>query len=162
WLARYNSDLRLPPDYPLTEAQITEYVIWNLGRNLGVLNDGRSSVFNLSFTAEDPEIASAIVNTLMERYIADKNDARSRTNVEANSVLSQRIETVKGEVEDLDRKVQEFRKRYQLFETRLGTIASQQLADINPQLSAARADRAQVESRYQSALAATRGAGATD
>src|SRR5262245_20199881 len=39
WMASYNFDLRLPPDYPLTEAMITEYVIWNLGRNLGVLND---------------------------------------------------------------------------------------------------------------------------
>ena len=163
WLKEYGLDFTIQPALPMTESQIHEAVLWNLTKGVVIGNDGRSYVFYVSFTGEDPEIAAKIVNALMERYIAEKSEARTRTNVEANTVLSQRIETVRGEVEELDRKVQEFRKRYQLFETRSGTIASQQLSEINTQLATARADRAQAESRYAAAASASRtGAGAED
>ncbi|MBL8701927.1 MAG: polysaccharide biosynthesis tyrosine autokinase [Alphaproteobacteria bacterium] len=145
------------PSEPPSSQAVEAAVVARVQGDLAVSNDGRSHIVSVEFLGEDPELSAAIVNRLMERYIADKTATRSRTNQEASAALGNRLEELRGEVEELDRQVQEYRRRYELVETRLGTVGSQQIADLNTQLTLARAERAQVESRLQAASGVARG-----
>lgn len=140
-----------------TPQAIESMVVARVQNDLAVGNDGRSHIVSVEFLGQDPTLSAAIVNRLMERYIADKTAARTRTNQDASAALGHRLDELRAEVEELDRQVQEYRRRYELVETRLGTVGSQQIADLNTQLTLARAERAQVESRLQAATGLARG-----
>lgn len=123
---------------------------------LAVRNDERSYALAVSFQGLEPERNAAIVNAVMEEYIADQVAARSQGTTSANQWLIRRAEELRREVEAADRAVQDLRASLPLIRTRDGTGTAQQLNELTTQLGQARAERLQAEANYQRALEVAR------
>ena len=130
-----------------------------LMKDLAILNDNRSMIIVIQFTADSPELAAKIANSLTDHYITSKAERRTTANREANAALTQRIIEMRGEVESLERRIQLTRQRYNLVQTRAGSVGQQQLEDLSAALTRATADRTQLEANYQRALALARSGG---
>lgn len=127
-------------------------VVGNVLRQLDVRTDGRSYVIYVDFDSASPQTAAAVVNKVMETFITRQIESSSKAMVDANAWVKERATELRREVEEADQKVQVFRTRHALVETRAGgTVSSQQLNEINTQLTLARAERAQAEARYSRA-----------
>lgn len=143
------------------EAVMSE-VEHTLDENLWVSNDSRDYVIRVDYHSRDPVLAAQIVNTLMADYINQYIEQKVSATISANASLNSRAEELKREVTDADANVQAFVNKTGLLQTRasMDTVSSQQLKDLNSQLSAARADRAASEARYERVTALQRGGGA--
>ncbi len=132
-----------------------------LNRNLEVGNDSRDYVVTLHYRGLDPVLSANIVNTLMSEYLRQYAQSKLAATVGANSSLDRRALELRHDVEDADAKMQDYSTKNGLLETRLGSISSQQLNDLNTQLSQARSDRAASEARYAQAVGLQRNGGSS-
>lgn len=132
-------------------AAIEADVETTLERNLSLINDGRDYVINIAYQSEDPVLAAAIVNTLihtyLEQYIAENVEAT----VAADHSLAARGEELRRDMQAAEKAVQDYTAETGLITTAQGTVAAQQVADINTQLALARADRTAAEAHARQA-----------
>jgi capsular exopolysaccharide synthesis family protein len=141
---------------PATPEEAREAVLQIFQRNLEVASDGRSFIINVGFTSQNPEIAARVVNRLMESYLAAQLAAKLRATTEASAVLGQQLEQARQDMEEADRRVQEHRRRYGFFDSRLGTVLAQSVVELNTTLAQAQAALAVAEARYTQAQRASR------
>ncbi len=134
-----------------TENAIWSGVVDKVLENLSIGTDGKSYAIYVGFESENPETSAAVSNGLMQAFISKQIENSTNTLSDANSWIKQRAEELRKDVEEANKKVQEFRVANNMVETRLGTVSSQQVSDINTQLSTARADLAQADARYRQA-----------
>ena len=124
----------------------------NVTKRLDVRTDGKSYVMYVGFDGADPQVSSSVVNTVMKRFLTNQIESYNKSFTDANAWVKERSEELRHEVEDADKKVQAYLTAHSLVATQTGgTVSGQQLADLNTQLSLARADRAQAEARYDQA-----------
>ena len=145
----------------MSDSEITDIVVGEVAHELSIINDNRSLIIVVQFSAQKPELAASVVNDLIKRYMDSKVAARTLTNKEANTSLKQRVSEVRQEVDDLEARMQQIRQKYNLVQTRAGSVGQQQLEELSVALVKASADRAQLEATYQRAAALAR-AGAVD
>ena len=149
-------------DHPVDESErIDSEVEYTLNQNLGVSNDPRDYAITIDYRSQDPRLSAQIVNTLMASYINQYIESKVAATISANASLNARAEDLRKEVADADARVQAFVSKSGYLQTRLGTVSSQQLNDLNTQLSTARADRAASEAKYAQAVALERNRGST-
>lgn len=149
-------------DHPIDPQELIDSEVeWTLDRNLGLTNDSRDYVITVDYRSRDPRLGARIINTLMADYINQYIESKVSTTISANASLNARAEDLRKEVADADAKVQAFVAKSGHLETRLGTVSSQQLNDLNTQLSTARADRAASEAKYAQAVELQRNGGST-
>ncbi|HEX6962693.1 MAG TPA: polysaccharide biosynthesis tyrosine autokinase [Lacipirellula sp.] len=146
----------------LAEQQMWSNVVSNVANNLDVFTDGKSYVIYVNFQSESPQTSAAVVNAIMETFLANQVEYAAKRSMQTNAWIKQRAKDLKAEVEEADQKVQEFRSKHGLLETRGGTVGSQQLNELNTQLSLARADRTQAEARLRAAQAVSKGGAVGD
>jgi len=151
------------PEQPMPAAMVEDGVINSLSHGLNINNDNRSTIVIAQFTSASPETGAAIVNSLIRHYMDDKSQGRASANTEANSELSRRVVDARKEIDGLEHKIADTRERYNLVQTRSGTVGQQQLEDLSSALTRASADRAQTVANYQRAAAVARtGTASTD
>lgn len=123
---------------------------------LTVSNDGRSLSLYLSFQSNDPKKAAKIANAISEEYLVDQLEAKYEVASRANKWLSERLSTLRQEVEGSERVVEDFRQKAKLIQIDGGTVATRQMQEINSQLIVARAATSQAEARLRSAQSMVR------
>ncbi len=146
---------RVPDQSEILAAQIENM----LNQRLEVGNDPRDYVITIHYRSLDPVLSAKIVNQLMADYLEQYRQAEIAATSGANSSLNGRAVELRRDVEEADAKVQAYSEKHKLLDTRLGSVSSQQLNDLNTQLSQARSDRAAAEARYAQAIALQRGGG---
>lgn len=116
-----------------------------LQANLGVYNDqGKSYTIRITYTSGDPKLAARIVNAVAQQYLTSQLEAKYQKTQEVNRWLQDKLADLKQRVESSDDAVQAYRRANNLLSTPAGgTVASQQLNDLNTQLALAQADAAQ-------------------
>ncbi|HEY4343591.1 MAG TPA: polysaccharide biosynthesis tyrosine autokinase [Parvibaculum sp.] len=125
-----------------------------IDRVLGKLNvyqKGTSRVVAIEFTSTSARMAALLANRLAELYIAQQIEQKNGLNSEATKWLAQQIEDLRGKVQTSEAAVEAFRSESGLFLTNGSTVPQQQLTDLNAQLSAAEADRAETEAKLENA-----------
>jgi len=127
--------------------------------NLTVTNDGRSFSLYLTFQSSDPKKAAAIANTIADEYLVDQLEAKYEVTARANKWLSERLSTLRQQVESTEHVVEDFRDKAKLIQIDGGTVAARQMQEINMQLITARAVTAQAEARLRSAQSMVRSGG---
>ncbi len=133
-----------------------------LQKNLALINDERDYVITIRYGGESPEVSAQIVNTLMDKYLEQYAQIKMAAVEEASTALNARAADLRREVIEAEKAVTEFTRKNQFVETRAGSVNRQQLEDLNTQLSAARADRASAEARFQQAIVLSQGASAAN
>lgn len=131
-------------------------------KKLKVLNDGRSVSLYLTFESSDPQKAALIANTIAEEYLVDQLEAKYEVTARANKWLSERLATLRQQVESAERVVEDFRQKAKLIQIDGSTVASKQMQEINIQLISARAATSQAEARLRSAQSMIRAGGSIE
>ena len=127
---------------------IEDEVLLRYFDRLEVFQVERSRVIVVRFWSEDPELSAKIANGIVEEYFKLQAEAKRVSTKSAISLLEPEIARLKDEVESAQRRVAEFRAGADLL---LGadnqTLSQQQLAELNSQLSAARAAKSDAEAK---------------
>jgi uncharacterized protein involved in exopolysaccharide biosynthesis len=108
----------------------------------------KSRVIAVEFQSQDPELASRVANSIAEEYLVMQQSARQTQARSAGQWLSGEIDNLRKKVTDAEARVEEFRSKSSLFVgTNNTTLSNQQLGEINSQLTNARAQKSDAESR---------------
>ncbi len=108
---------------------------------------GTSRVIAIEFTSADPQLARDVANRVAQLYIEDQRTASLAVNNRAENWMSSQIDTLRQRVAESEAKVEAYRSRTGLLVGNGVQLQSQQLSEVNTQLSAARAARAEAEAR---------------
>ena len=138
---------------------VDQITVGTVRSRLNVSNDGQSLIITVNFMSESPERAAAVVNSVIQHYLSEKQAARVQVDQQANATLTQRLNQVRDDVNGLENRIQQTRQRYELVQTRAGSVSQQQLEDLSTALTRASDDRANLEAQYAraNALASTGG-----
>jgi uncharacterized protein involved in exopolysaccharide biosynthesis/Mrp family chromosome partitioning ATPase len=108
----------------------------------------RSRVIAISFYSASPELAAQVANSIAEVYLDMQQQAKQQQTRAASTWLAGEIEKMRSKVADSESRIAEYRARANLFVGSNNTLLpSQQLSEINSQISAARGQKADLEAR---------------
>jgi polysaccharide biosynthesis transport protein len=133
------------------QAYVSSAVEATLQKNLSLINNEKDYVITVRYMSQDPAVSAAVVNTLMDKYLAQYSQINVNAAQQANTALDARADQLGRDADKADAAVADFVKNNKFVETRAGSVNGQQLEDLNTQLAQARADRATAEARYRDA-----------
>ncbi len=131
-----------------SQDMIRDMTVAAVAQNLSVYNDGQSMVIRVQFMARSPQRAAAVVNNLIQHYIADKKAVLQQANEQANSSLTGRLHQVQDQITSLEQEMQQTRQQYQLVQTRAGSVGQQELEDLSAALIHASDQSAALQAEY--------------
>lgn len=125
----------------------------NFRDNLDVYREGDAYILSVSFTAVRPETAATVANRVVEVYADRQRGDKLDQNTEATGWLGDRVEALREELREAERKVETFRANNNLLVAGLDTQnqeligLSTELVTIRANLSAKEATLALIRSR---------------
>jgi polysaccharide biosynthesis transport protein len=120
----------------------------------------KSRVIVIEFESEDPELAAQAANAIAQQYLVLQRAARQAQTRSAAQWLAGEIETLRAKVAQAEAKIEQERsKSGLLIGSNNVTISTQQLGELNTQLAAARAQKADAEARARAIQEALRAGG---
>jgi exopolysaccharide transport family protein len=133
-----SNPLDLPPE---------ERVINAFKEKLNVYQVDKSRVIGIEFTSQDPKLAAAVPNTMMEVYRSLQSGAKLDSNSDAVRWLETEIANLREKVREAEQKVAEYRSSAGLMAVGgdQGSFSSKQLSDISTELARVRSERASAE-----------------
>jgi capsular exopolysaccharide synthesis family protein len=150
--------LDVDPPAPLAAEQRDNAMIARLLSRLDVSTLGRSHVLSIKAEAASGGSAAAIANAFARDYL----DLQRREKVEAmervDKFLMGRIGELRDAVRSSDQAVQDYRRLHGLYKSGggNGSVASQQLSELNSQLMVAQSAKMQAAARLQEAQVLSR------
>ena len=132
-----------------------EKVIDTVLSKIGVEPMGRSHVIAVRAESENPATAASIANSLAKTYIEEKMVRGLEATDRADEWLSRHISSLRKQLEEDERAVEEYRRTHGLYVSRSDTITAQQLAELNTQLIIAQAQKAEADARLAQAKSLT-------
>ncbi len=142
--------LQAPPPPIPPEAHLEKEAVQILGafaKRLEVERMGRSHAIRVAVTSHDPGLAADTANAVVDRYLADQLQAKHAATEFAGSWLDKRVDDLRQKVEVAEQAVEEYRVRSGLIDSNGVTVTTQQLAELNSQLIAARGETAAARAR---------------
>jgi exopolysaccharide transport family protein len=103
----------------------------------------------ISFSSTDAVKAALIANTLAELYIVDQLETKFEATRRASAWLSARLGELKQKVQLSETAVEDFKARQAAGAGQGMDLTAQQIAELNAELIAARAARAEAEARFR-------------
>lgn len=133
------TDLQLPLD--LDPKKLSE--------NLVVVNPEKTDVIELSFTAEDPELAAEIVNAWIKNYLQLDRDQKVAQTRELANFLEKQIPESQKELEKTAEKIKDFKQNNRILDitaeagSTIGIISNldSQIAEIEAQIASQKSRR---------------------
>jgi polysaccharide biosynthesis transport protein len=108
----------------------------------------KSRVIVIDFLSEDPKLAAEVANAIADAYLVRQQAAKQEQARAAGEWLAGEIESMRQKVADAEAKVEAFRANSNLLVgTNNTTLSAQSLGDVNAQLAAARAQKADAQSK---------------
>jgi capsular exopolysaccharide synthesis family protein len=150
-LTGFNRMLNRAPPQKMTSAEAFEAATNAVLNNVDVSRRGYTSVIDITFTAEDPALSAKIANAYAEAYM----DTQVRDKVDATIVatrwLRDRIEQLRGEVNQAEDAVARYQTSYGLLVATGSELTEQRVAQLQNQENSARADLAASRARLATA-----------
>lgn len=140
-----------PAQAPVVATDPLNLQVEELQQRLDIRTTDNSNVVAVRFTSTSPVIAATIVNTLMNRYIALDIASKQETTEQANRWLSERLASLRKEVEAADLRIQAFRRETGLLETSIGTVSTVLLTEDQSRVAVARQELARAQAALDSA-----------
>ena len=108
----------------------------------------KSRVIAIDFNSANPDLAARVANTIAETYLKMQQSSKQDQTRAAGDWLAGEISSLRTKVADAEAKVEAYRAKSNLFVGSNNTsLPSQQLTEINSQISAARGQKADLEAR---------------
>ena len=140
---RSRTDASSPAD--AERAQVIDSVL----SGLSIIPRERSRLLDVAFTSGDPVLAAKIVNTFLDRYIAQQVDKKYSATLAATDALSRNVTAWQKRTLESERKIEEFRAEADLLEGERGVLLLHQLSETNDQLTTASVARSLAEVRVR-------------
>jgi len=108
----------------------------------------KSRVIAIDFTSADPQLAANVANTIADSYLRMQQVAKQEQTRAAGVWLAGEIDKMRVKVADAEAKVEAYRAKSNLYVgSNNSSLSSQQLTEINSQISAARGQQADLQAR---------------
>jgi len=121
-------------------------IIDSVLRHLKVDEQGLSTTFTVGFSSRDAQKSARIANAFVQAYVADQLRTKYEAAQKTTQWLQNRVAQLAKQVQSAEAAVQDYKAKHDLNEGAEGvSLADQQMAAVNGQLVAARADLAQKE-----------------
>ena len=118
-------------------------------KQLRVTPIGRSQVLKATFTSENPELASEILNTLVGLYLTSQIENRLSVPAKVGEFMKVELDRLQAKVRDSNNAVERFRNQAQLqqgiAQGRETLLYTQELSDLNRELVAVRVKKQEAE-----------------
>ena len=125
---------------------LEERVLDGYFERLNVYQVEKSRVITIEFSSRDPALAARVANAIVAEFLKAQGEAKMQTNGEATKWLQAEIDDLRRKVADAEEKVEKFRSGTDLYGGSNRTpLTEQQLGDIGGQLTAARAQKADLD-----------------
>lgn len=130
---------RISPDERVIEAYF---------ERLSAFQVEKSRVIQVEFTAEDPNLAAQVANAVVREYLATQGEGKISDSSDTTRWLEGEIAALRTKVAEAENKAESYRSANELFSAPNNTtLVEQQLAELNSQLTAARAAKSDAEAR---------------
>ena len=106
-----------------------------------------SFVIQVGYTAEDPDRAARVVNTIVDTYLEERLNAKFRATQKVTSWLDGRLTVLRNQVRESEAAVEEFKTNNNLISGARYEMTAQELSEFNSQLILAKAARANAEAK---------------
>ena len=149
---RFAPALTLPDPAPEPQAKLRDPVVQAtemFQRRLGIAARGHSRVISVTFDSDDPELAAAGANAVVNTYIADQLRAKRDATSSAHRWLEDRVAEMRQQVINADQEVASYRRRAAITQGRTGTLLSEQISTLGEQVVQARVARGSAEARLK-------------
>jgi polysaccharide biosynthesis transport protein len=120
-----------------------------LERHLNVYQERGSHVIGVAYTSTSADEAALIANRVTQLYVERRGDQKRASTDRALAWLGDRLPQVKEEADRLEAAAQSYRSAHYLEDTKRASVIDQQLMDLHKRLSAAEADLAVQQARFQ-------------
>ncbi len=108
----------------------------------------KSRVIGVDFNSANPELAARVANTVAETYLKMQQTAKQEQTHAAGDWLAGEISKMRTKVADAEARVDDYRAKANLFSGSNNiSLPTQQLTEVNSQISAARGQKADLEAR---------------
>jgi capsular exopolysaccharide synthesis family protein len=118
---------------------------------LSITNDGRSLAVEVAFTAMDPELAAQIASAHAKTYIAQRTERRAAAQKQALEWLKSELASSAAALKTAEQAAQDYRVANGLLviqsQSKLSSIADQELSTLSEQILSAKADLARQRAR---------------
>ncbi len=137
-----NESLAIPPE---------ERVLREFKSRLKAYSIENSRVIEISFWANDRQLAKKITNTIADEYLLVQRDSKLETGANATKFLEPEIANLREKVRLAEVRVAEFRSSSDiLLGNNNSLLATQQLSEVSTELSRIRAQRSAAEAKIES------------
>ena len=114
---------------------------------LSISQQPNSNVIAIKFSAGDGEIAAQAANTLADTYIAATRESQSQPTGRAREWLSTQIEALRTKLAASEQAVEKFRAGAGLLQGATTTLGTQEISELNSQITVAQAASAEAKAR---------------
>lgn len=125
-----------------------------------------SNVVAVKYSSTDPRTAAEVANALVKIYVASTAETNSQPTTRARDWIAGQIEDLRRKVAASDASIEKFRSQAGLLQGENSTLGTQELSELNTQITLAEAARTEAEERAKSIknVLATKGTvvGSTD
>lgn len=112
-----------------------------------VYSPTKTRVVAIEFTSRDPALAARVTNTMAQLYLEEQSAAKRATARQAAEALAAQVTDLRAKLIAADEERERYRVKTGLLGGGTTTISNQQLADINADLSKARATQADASAK---------------
>ncbi|EIJ41414.1 capsular exopolysaccharide biosynthesis protein [Beggiatoa alba B18LD] len=117
--------------------------------NLSIIDTKGSQVIEIKYDSPDPELASAIPNTLAEVYVENDLESRLQMTQKATVWLTERLDNLRSKLEESEKTLQNFTENQKLVDVSgVKSVATQELSQISLDLGTARRKLAETSNMY--------------
>jgi capsular exopolysaccharide synthesis family protein len=146
-LSAWRKALHLPAPTP---EQLWQQAVGTAAGNLRVRSSGTNRIVEVTCSSTNPRIAAAFVNTLAQEYIEENLEARWKTTEYTGQWLTKQLQDLKIKLEKAEDELQGYARSTGLVITDEKTnVDESKLADLQKELSEARADRMTKQSKWE-------------
>ncbi|MEZ5875702.1 MAG: exopolysaccharide transport family protein [Hyphomicrobiales bacterium] len=125
-----------------------ERALLALTKQMKVERDDQTYVIDIAVTSIDPVKAAHIAQAIAQSYLDDQSESKVETTQRVSTLMDGQLATLRDRLLAAEDRVQKFRAEHSLQEAEGELIDTRQLKLLNDQLTAAKADVAQNEAKY--------------
>jgi len=133
------------------DAALEETAVENFLKRLMVYREDIANVISVNFFSEDPNKAANIANTIADTYIATTLETKLRSTKMVSQWLQDRMIELKAQAIDADLALQNYKIANNLVNSGKGSLSSEQLSNLNAQLTNARVAVGEAKARLDGA-----------
>lgn len=129
--------------------QLPTGLVESLARRLTVSRVGPTSLIQIDYFHQNPEIAAKTINLLANTYLEMQVEAKNHSTKRASEWLNTRVADLREQIHKNEQRIQRFKSENNLFRVGQMTVDERVLSSTAEQLSAARATEAAAAARLK-------------